>query len=186
MKFHRFSFTKVTTRATKSSNYHSEGLRRVKKIKGLETGFPKEERSRLSSHQRETQGHFFPLKGSLLPPPPRTPAMVFVSDCPDRSAGRSFHPGFAGCASVTPCRPSGPTSISCFFESIDHGVRVMRQELSVQPLTPLSHTISGVKKWLLGFLMVCQKSLVDNNSLVGFPGNYSHLLHCSILQFCGK
>lgn len=58
----------------------------------------------------------------------------------------------------------------------------MRQELSVQPLTPLSHTISGVKKWLLGFLMVCQKSLVDNNSLVGFPGNYSHLLLSNILQ----
>lgn len=55
------------------------------------------------------------------------------------------------CISQSLQTPS-PISAGCLFEPIEHRVRVMRQELSELPLTPLSRTASGVKKWLLASL----------------------------------
>lgn len=141
LKFHRMHFNEVTRRAKKLFNHR---LQEIGLFHGLEAGFSKEERcSFITAAVRDPGAHL-----SLG----WTQSLVLVPSCPTNLQQKA--PGGISqqsCISRSLQTP-GPISAGCLFEPIERRVRVMRQELSELPLTPLSRTASGVKKWLLASL----------------------------------
>lgn len=182
MKFHRISFTKVTGRATKTFNYHLEGMKKFM-VSKLVSQRSKE--AAPSSDQRETQGHFYPL---TAPPPPPIPARFWSLAAQTAllaEVSSQALPGWLLCLSqsLQNLWSHLPQLLLWIYwpwcQNNEAGVVCAATD------SIISHNIRS-EKMAAGFLMVCQKSLVDNNSFTGFPGNYSCLLCSNILQFCGK